>query len=526
MPMDGTSLHFDHTLTSGSIYAANAVVSAGIEFTYSSYFAIDVTGRDIKYTASSSATFNPGGFNGIVITDYLDVLPDFTAISVVVDADGGAINPSRYWVEAQEIHLNFESFRLSDLNGITFRVVLGDVPTDIGLSNDAVTEGISGAIVGDLTTDDADQSVGHVYTVDDSRFEVVAGQLKLKDGIALDHGSEPTVSITVTTTDDWGNVFEQTQTITVDQHIPPPPPDNHRPTILSPRLQDAMEGSKAAFIVRARDRDGDPLTYSMSGGRDADAFVIDRATGELTFKQMPDFERPGSAAGTNSYLVEISVSDGELTTSRAFEINVSDVDEARVVGTPKDDQFSASDSPTHFIGLDGLDAVTFSGPASDYTIEQGQHGTHYVIGPYGTDTLSSIERLKFNDGTLAFDTDGTAGQIYRLYQAAFDRAPDAEGLGFWLDGIDAGTSLLDVATGFLATSEFQTIYGVDPTPADFVAKLYLNILGREGEAAGLAYWEGQINSGISMAQVLASFSETQENRTGAEGLIEDGIWYA
>ena len=524
MPMEGISLHFDHTTTSGSVYAANAVVGAGVEFNYGSYFSIDVTGRDVTFATSTSGSFNPGGFNGIIITDYTDVLPDFTAISLVVDGAGGAIDPSRYWVEDQEIHLNFESLRLSNLNGITFRVVLGEEPTDIGLSNDAVTEGVSGAIIGDLTTVDADQSAGHVYTVDDARFEVVAGQLKLKDGIALDYDTDPTVPITVTTMDEWGNAFDKTLTITVDEDAPPPPA-NHRPTILSPRLQDALEGDKVAFTVRARDRDGDPLTYSISGGSDADAFVIDPATGELTFKHMPDFERPGSAAGTNSYLVQVSVSDGELTTARAFEINVNDVDEARVIGSAGDDRFSAGDSPVNFIGLSGLDTVTFSGPSSDYIIERGSHGTLYVTGPNGTDTLESIERLQFKDGTLAFDVDGAAGQAYRLYQAAFDRTPDTAGLSYWIDIMDAGTTLLDVAGGFMGSAEFRSIDCANPTAAEFIAKLYLNVLGREGEAAGLVYWEGQISAGVSMAQVLASIAESEEHKVDVAGAIEDGIWY-
>ena len=39
----------------------------------------------------------------------------------------------------------------------------------------------------------------------------------------------------------------------------------------------------------------------------------------------------------------------------------------------------------------------------------------------GTDTVIGFKRVEFNDGTLALDIDpgDTAGQAYRLYQAAF-----------------------------------------------------------------------------------------------------------
>ena len=39
-------------------------------------------------------------------------------------------------------------------------------------------------------------------------------------------------------------------------------------------------------------------------------------------------------------------------------------------------------------------------------------------GTNGCDSLSGIERLKFDDGALAFDPNGNAGQACRLYQAA------------------------------------------------------------------------------------------------------------
>jgi len=52
------------------------------------------------------------------------------------------------------------------------------------------------------------------------------------------------------------------------------------------------------------------------------------------------------------------------------------------------------------------------------------------------DTLVSIERIQFTDGTLALDESGNAGQAYRLYQAAFGRTPDTPGLSHNLNLLD------------------------------------------------------------------------------------------
>ena len=128
--------------------------------------------------------------------------------------------------------------------------------------------------------------------------------------------------------------------------------------------------------------------------------------------------------------------------------------------------------------------------------------------------------------THAFDVDAgeNAGSAYRVYQAAFARTPDNGGLKYWIGQVDAGTSLIDVAKGFIASAEFQSIYGANPSNADFVSKLYQNVLGREGEAGGLAFWVGELDSGArDKATVLAGFSESSENIAGVAATIADGI---
>ncbi|WP_051122715.1 beta strand repeat-containing protein [Euryhalocaulis caribicus] len=83
------------------------------------------------------------------------------------------------------------------------------------------------------------------------------------------------------------------------------------------------------YSAAAADPDStDTLTYSITGGADAAAFVIDAATGALSFASAPDFETPGDADGFNDYEVEISVTDsGGLTDSQLVAVTVTDVSE-------------------------------------------------------------------------------------------------------------------------------------------------------------------------------------------------------
>ncbi|TLP42491.1 hypothetical protein FDK21_19755, partial [Cohaesibacter sp. CAU 1516] len=109
----------------------------------------------------------------------------------------------------------------SDTGTVTIEVTgTNDAPTAIDLSATSVDENDGGAVIGTLTSSDVDSSDTHTYTVSDSRFEVVddgAGSmvLKLKDGQSLDHESEPSVTLTVTSDDGNGGTYSEDFSINV-----------------------------------------------------------------------------------------------------------------------------------------------------------------------------------------------------------------------------------------------------------------------------------------------------------------------
>lgn len=174
-------------------------------------------------------------------------------------------------------------------------------------------------------------------------------------------------------------------------------------------------------------------------------------------------------------------------------------------------------------GLGGTDTWVVSGSRAAYDLVRS--GAAITLkGVDGTDALSSFERIEFDDGGIAFDVDGTAGQAYRLYQAAFDRAPDVPGLGYQMRALDSGLSLGQVAAHFIASPEFQSTYGA-LSDAAFVRELYDNVLGREPEAQGLAYHVARLEQGAGRENVLAGFSESPENATLVIGSISAGMVY-
>jgi hypothetical protein len=196
-------------------------------------------------------------------------------------------------------------------------------------------------------------------------------------------------------------------------------------------------------------------------------------------------------------------------------------------GGAGNDVFQGRNGDEVIDGKGGRDSVTFKGAAAQYVLSQA-NGTIKVdalSGAKGHDTLVGIERVIFSDLAIAYDTDGNAGQAYRLYQAAFNRAPDLDGLGYWTTVLDRGASLNTVADGFIHSAEFVAGYGGASANQDFVKALYNNVLHRLPDQAGADYWAGLLQGGANRATILAAFSESAENQAALIGQIAGGMQY-
>ena len=150
-------------------------------------------------------------------------------------------------------------------------------------------------------------------------------------------------------------------------------------------------------------------------------------------------------------------------------------------------------------------------------------------GASGTDTLTNVERLKFADTNVALDVGPTqnAGSVYMLYKAAFNRAPDNGGMGYWLAQKDGGSDIVtNIAQGFVGSKEFTDKYGANPSNASYVDKLYQNVLGRAGDSGGITYWNQELDAGrISKAAVLVQFATLAEGAANVAPTIAHGIAY-
>jgi hypothetical protein len=162
-------------------------------------------------------------------------------------------------------------------------------------------------------------------------------------------------------------------------------------------------------------------------------------------------------------------------------------------------------------GRDGTDTAVFSGARAAYDVHANADGSWTVQGADGTDTLRAIEVLQFSDRTI-FTLTGEDATIARLYGAAFARAPDAGGLAVQLGAHAAGISAVSLANNFIQSAEFVARYGAGTSNTAFATALYSNVLGRTPDPDGLAVQIAALDHGLSRAQLLLNFADSNENR--------------
>ncbi len=156
-----------------------------------------------------------------------------------------------------------------------------------------------------------------------------------------------------------------------------------------------------------------------------------------------------------------------------------------------------------------------------------------------------VQRLKSGDCTGAsaasgfvfsneFNSQNLCNEDYiaSLYQCFFDRKAEPEGARYWLNQVLAGKSRGAIFNGFVMSAEFNNIcqrYGIlcgtgdwsgticiitdncrqcgkkNNTTTQFVTRLYKEVLGREPDQGGLNYWNNELKSGKTGAEVAYGF---------------------
>jgi hypothetical protein len=236
------------------------------------------------------------------------------------------------------------------------------------------------------------------------------------------------------------------------------------------------------------------------------ASTVALGTAALTFTLDTSLTAHGDAYVTIAgQPLSVGVADGVL----ANDTSQSPITASLTIGPAHGSvQFSADGS---FIynpapGFSGVD--TFSNQASNGINTADATASVYVVpvslGP--TTTLSLL--------TLTAEE-----QIAATYTAFFSRGADSTGFQFWVnlfnqfhDSRVPDQLFSDIANSFGVSAEAQGLYPFLANPqgasdaqiSSFLNSVYENLFNRDGDAAGLTYWTGQIRQVMAQGQFVGS----------------------
>ncbi len=274
---------------------------------------------------------------------------------------------------------------------------------------------------------------------------------------------------------------------------------------LSASKPDGLKGTTPYSFEITRSGDltqATALTYNVagSGSSPAQGHLFTLAAGVVNF-----------AAGAATATLVVSVNAAAIWVNKEFTV--------KLAGPPGTILTQATASGTiqkNETIVPGVHDLPLTGTHGQYVIAATSGGQAYirdtVSGRDGTQAVANLQHILFADGVGDFDATGTLENVTRLYQAAFNRAPDLAGLDHNRDLVDANAvSLAALAASFTKSPEFMSLYG-SPDNAGFVRQMYQNVLHRAPDGAGLQIWLNYLGAGASQGQVLAGFAGSRENR--------------
>ena len=522
-------------------YEVEVTADDGNGNTVSQNLVVTVIDKDSVITLSSlSLDENSAGANIGSLGSYIDDTSATDTVSYSVAGNGSEL----FEVVEGELKLkadssaDFETLSSYELTitatsgtantAFDFNITINDVndsPTAINLSSIGVSEKIDGAVVGTISTSDQDTGDTHTYVISDDRFEIIDGSLKLKAGNTVENATEPSIAITIISTDSAGVEFSQDFSISVG--ATQPSANEFAPTFTSDSSFNLVENENSVGTITATDADANSnLTYSISGGDDASLFSIDATTGQLTLQgvttpadQTIIVTVAGSPPG-QYYLDGVLFANYQFTEGATYTFDLSDSSNSN---HPL--RFSETINGTFGGGSEYSTGVSYSGIAGQsgasttITVTESTPQLYYYCavhsGMGGEGLLTSQAFVSSNvdyenptdtgsDNTYNVDIQVSDGVNTATQAITVNVTDDTSEGGVYGSISSTSLSSLELDSSYMDFGNILPVF--TPPDEDFnLSSLNLNVMG----------FEGQIN--LQIESELSSFvSEREQSNEGKE----------
>ena len=170
---------------------------------------------------------------------------------------------------------------------------------------------------------------------------------------------------------------------------------------------------------------------------------------------------------------------------------------------------------TALVGPAAADPVPPGTATAERCFVEAAHATFLDRRATGPELTEWTEA--FADGTphhvlvrqLARSDEWLAVTVTGIYELALGREPEPDGLAYWVGELRAGALVNRIGAQIFGSSELYGIAG--GTDEGFVEALYDRILDRAPDANGLAYWVGQVDA-RGRGGVASEFYASYESR--------------
>ncbi len=284
-------------------------------------------------------------------------------------------------------------------------------PTGVSMPVVSLNEGTdtsAGMEVGTLTAVDPDScdhfSFSIVGGADAAHFSISGSandRLRLTAGV-LDYETKTSYAVIVRVTDFNGLSFDQLLTVSVNDLNDNPPVITTSATLIV--------SESASFSVPLSSTDVDtvginPATFSLIGGADVAKFSI---VGSNLTMAAKDFELPSDADANNTYVVQVSASDGVHSTVKIITVTVNDVNDNAPVITTAAAQ-GVNENAVFAVPLSSTDVDTVGINPANFSISGGADAAQFsIVGANLTMAVKNYEAPIDADANNSYVVDVSA----------------------------------------------------------------------------------------------------------------------
>ena len=328
---------------------------------------VGVTANAVDPDGTDTVTYSLDDDAGGLFT--IDANTGVVTVAGALDAETSASHSIT--IKATSLDTSFSTTTLSITVNDVDEFDVGPVADSNAGANTVAEDAIVGTTVGiTALATDADVTDNVTYSLSDDasgRFAIDANTGVITVNGSLDYETNTSHSVTVLATSSDTSTSSQAFTINVtdiNEFAVGPVTDNDGTA--DTVAEDAIVGTTVGITALATDADGtDTVTYSLSDDAGG-LFTIDANTGVITVANALDYE-----TATSHSVTVLATSSDTSTSSQAFTINVTDVNEG-AVGAISDTDATADEVDENAVAgttvgvtanavdPDGADTVTYS----------------------------------------------------------------------------------------------------------------------------------------------------------------------